>query len=187
MGMSRSSFERASPIAVSEISIPVTDFTSPLRALEAFREHPYAFDAVVTDVSMPHLSGPEFSRALLAIRPDLPIVMTSGSVGPEDQRAARELGIRELVGKSDSVEEIALALEREPLHIALRALSAEEDAIRGTALEYLEVVLPPGIRESLWPHITRKTIARSTSGRSRKEVEAELLRARDGALAREKD
>jgi hypothetical protein len=48
---------------------------------------------------------------------------------------------------------LSLCLEREPLEIAYRALHADDAHLRGTALEYLENVLPAPIRESLWPYL----------------------------------
>jgi AAA family ATP:ADP antiporter len=48
---------------------------------------------------------------------------------------------------------LSLALEREPIEIALRALRGHDATLRGTALEYLDHVLPPFIREALWPRL----------------------------------
>ncbi|WP_437710845.1 hypothetical protein WMF45_37915 [Sorangium sp. So ce448] len=48
---------------------------------------------------------------------------------------------------------LSLCLDREPLEIAYRALHADDAHLRGTALEYLENVLPAPIRESLWPYL----------------------------------
>src|SRR4029450_10740004 len=44
---------------------------------------------------------------------------------------------------------LSLSLPREPLHIAFQALHTEDTYLRGTALEYLESILPTGIREEL--------------------------------------
>jgi CheY-like chemotaxis protein len=67
------------------------------RALEAFRAEPHAFAAVVTDLSMPAMSGFELSHELLEIRPDLPILMVSGYFGPEDAATGAQLGIKKLI------------------------------------------------------------------------------------------
>ncbi len=73
---------------------------------------------------------------------------------------------------------LGLVFEREPLEIAFRALSAADGGLRGTALEYLEVVLPPGLRSLLWPLVDGETaIARHAPARSRNEIEGELLRS----------
>jgi len=88
----------------------VVGHTDPIKALQAFRAQPHEFDAVVTDLSMPHMSGFELVRELLAARADVPILMMSGYVRPEDQSAAAELGIRELILKPNTFEELGRAL-----------------------------------------------------------------------------
>jgi ATP/ADP translocase len=70
---------------------------------------------------------------------------------------------------------LALTLEREPLRISYWAVRSG-DTLRGTALEYLENVLPDEIREGLWPLLGLGK-QRSSSGRSRQEVADELLRS----------
>ncbi|WP_437502876.1 hypothetical protein [Sorangium sp. So ce1099] len=54
---------------------------------------------------------------------------------------------------------LSLCLEREPLEIAYRALHADDAHLRGTALEYLENVLPSRIRDSLWPYLGARPTA----------------------------
>ena len=73
--------------------------THPDDALEAFVEDAGAFDLVVTDQSMPGLSGLDLSRRLLAARPDLPIVLCSGYAEAGTERAAREAGIAAFMTK----------------------------------------------------------------------------------------
>jgi PAS domain S-box-containing protein len=94
----------------------VTAYTDPLRALEAFRSQPGEFDVVVTDLSMPGMSGVDLARVLLEVRPDLPILMTSGYVRAEDVESARRLGIRAVVLKPNTVEELG-----DTLHTLLAA------------------------------------------------------------------
>jgi len=73
---------------------------------------------------------------------------------------------------------LALALDRDSLRLALRALTSEEKALRGTALEYLDNVLPDAIRERLWPYLTG---AAPTKRRERPaaEIVDDLLRSMD--------
>ncbi len=73
---------------------------------------------------------------------------------------------------------LGLVLEREPLRTALRALQTEDRRLRGTALEYLENVVPEGVRLHLWPRIGSGAI--QTPARPRAEVEAELLQSMTG-------
>ena len=51
---------------------------------------------------------------------------------------------------------LSLVLPREPLRIAFRGLQTSDRRLRGTALEYLEGVLPPPIRQRLWPFLVAK-------------------------------
>jgi hypothetical protein len=70
---------------------------------------------------------------------------------------------------------LGLALEREPLHISYWAVRSG-DTLRGTALEYLETVLPDDVRDGLWPLLGLGR-QRPRATRSRQEVADELLRS----------
>ena len=69
---------------------------------------------------------------------------------------------------------LSLTLEREPLQIALQAMRGSDRALRGTALEYLENVLPDGLRAALWPHLGERA-PRARAPRPRDDVMNELL------------
>jgi signal transduction histidine kinase/ActR/RegA family two-component response regulator len=90
----------------------VTGHTDPVQALEEFRDRPGDFDVIITDVSMPSLSGFDLTREALAIRPDLPVIMTSGYVRKEDEEAAQQLGVREIILKPNTLDELGKALQR---------------------------------------------------------------------------
>ncbi|WP_175596951.1 hybrid sensor histidine kinase/response regulator [Peristeroidobacter soli] len=90
----------------------VTGFTDAEQALQALREQPAAFDVIVTDLSMPGMSGFHVAQAIREVRADLPVVVTSGYVRAEDRVIAKQVGVRELVLKPDTVEELAGVLER---------------------------------------------------------------------------
>jgi PAS domain S-box-containing protein len=102
---------RLSTRTLNRLGYRVSGFASPVEALNAFRSHPHDFDVVVTDLSMPVMSGFDLARALLEIRPDVPIVMTSGYVRPEDQEMAFRLGIRDLILKPNTVSELGRILD----------------------------------------------------------------------------
>jgi hypothetical protein len=70
---------------------------------------------------------------------------------------------------------LSLILPREPLRIAFRSLQGDDTYLRGTALEYLEGVLPPTVRQALWPFLVRRRRA-TVSGRQDERVVA-LLRS----------
>ena len=84
---------------LTRLGYVVVGHTNVARALEEFRAGPQTFDAVVTDLSMPGMSGVELVTELQATRPDVPILITSGYVPPEEQEAALRLGVRELIPK----------------------------------------------------------------------------------------
>jgi CheY-like chemotaxis protein len=65
---------------------------------------------VVTDVSMPRMSGLELARELIAVRANIPIIATSGYVRPEDEAKAQEIGIREFLLKPVMVDALLRAL-----------------------------------------------------------------------------
>ena len=71
---------------------------------------------------------------------------------------------------------LSMVLPREPLMISFRSLYTDDQNLQGTALEYLEGVLPPPIRDRLWPFLEdRRPVARSA--RPRDEILADLLRS----------
>jgi DNA-binding NtrC family response regulator len=77
----------------------VTSFTDSQTALEAFQKNPEAFDLVITDCNMSHLSGLDLAQELLRLRPDLPIILAIG-LGEKDQiPRAQNLGIKECLEK----------------------------------------------------------------------------------------
>jgi PAS domain S-box-containing protein len=96
----------------------VAAYTHPEEALIAFSREPNRFDAVITDISMPKMTGPELATRLLQIRPDIPIIITSGYIRAEDTEAARRIGVQEIVFKPNTINEFAEilrgALERAP-------------------------------------------------------------------------
>jgi hypothetical protein len=76
---------------------------------------------------------------------------------------------------------LSLVLPAQPLQIAYRGLHTNDPGLRGTALEYLEGVLPPDIRERLWPFLGDKANPRR-SARSREEILADLLRSNESIV-----
>jgi CheY-like chemotaxis protein len=90
----------------------VSGFSHPHQAMAAFNANPHDFDVVVTDLSMPGMSGFELANQLHARRPDIPILMTSGYVRPEDREAAQQRGIRDFILKPNTVDDIGRCLDK---------------------------------------------------------------------------
>ena len=103
--------------SLARLGYKVTGETDPVRAVDLFRSNPRAYDAVVTDLAMPQLSGFDLASQLLAIRPGVPIVMTSGFVRPEDRERALKMGLQDLILKPDTVEQLGRILERVFNHV----------------------------------------------------------------------
>ncbi|OEU74360.1 MAG: hypothetical protein BA864_04950 [Desulfuromonadales bacterium C00003093] len=85
----------------------VTPRTSSVEALEAFRAKPYEFDLVITDMTMPNMTGAELAHKLLEIRPDIPILLCTGFSELIDENKAKAIGIREYVMKPIVKDKIA--------------------------------------------------------------------------------
>lgn len=97
---------------LSRLGHSIHGFTDPKQALAAFRAAPWEFDIVVTDLSMPHMSGFDLAREVTALRPGMPVLLTTGHIRAEDESLAREAGVRELVLKPFTVDELDRTLDR---------------------------------------------------------------------------
>jgi CheY-like chemotaxis protein len=96
--------------ALTRLGYKVTAFSDATAAVRHFRRDPHAFDAVVTDLSMPGLSGFDCAQKILELRPDIPVVLASGNMRPEDELTAKRIGIRAVVGKPAALDQIAALL-----------------------------------------------------------------------------
>ena len=77
----------------------VSSFEDGESALQAFLNHPHAFDLIVTDMTMPRMSGDKLSKEILKIKPDIPIILCTGFHETFTREVALELGIRKYVQK----------------------------------------------------------------------------------------
>lgn len=101
---------RLAELRLTRIGYEVTGCETPEDALERFRDPAAGFDAVVTDLSMPGMSGMDLARELLSLRPDVPILMLSSQFRPEDTAEALRIGIRRTLVKSEAFEKIPVVL-----------------------------------------------------------------------------
>jgi len=89
----------------------VSVFDSAEAALEALRAGPEQFDLVLTDFNMRGHSGLEVARAVTALRKELPVLLVSGFLSDDVRRAAAEAGVRGLLSKPFSVEELSALVD----------------------------------------------------------------------------
>jgi two-component system cell cycle sensor histidine kinase/response regulator CckA len=61
--------------ALSALGYEVTVRTSSIEALDAFRAQPHKFDLVITDMTMPNMTGVQLADEILKVRPDIPIIL----------------------------------------------------------------------------------------------------------------
>ena len=90
----------------------VRTFTSSVAALEAFRGDPDGFDLVVTDQTMPSLTGVELARWMLEFRPELPIILITGYSEYVDEATAKNVGIHEYLKKPVVLEELGRLIRK---------------------------------------------------------------------------
>jgi CheY-like chemotaxis protein len=90
----------------------VTAKNSSIDALQLFTSHPDRFDLVITDQTMPHMTGEELAAKLLVIRPDIPIIMCTGFNANITEKTANELGIRSLIMKPIIMRDIAKTIRK---------------------------------------------------------------------------
>ena len=103
--------------------------TSSPDALALFIEDPAAFDLVITDLSMPQLAGDALARKIHRLRPDLPIILSSGFSTAISDEAAREMGFSAYLKKPLVMRELSAAI-REVLDGA-KVQDAGGDSIQG--------------------------------------------------------
>ena len=77
----------------------VTIRTSSIEALELFRSKTNDFDLIITDMTMPNMTGDELAKAAIALRPDIPVILCTGYSRKVSKEIAEEIGIRAFVYK----------------------------------------------------------------------------------------
>lgn len=79
---------------LSRLGYEVTTRISGIDALELFRKKPDYFDLVITDMTMPNITGTVLSKELLKLNPDIPIILCTGYSKSITAETARKLGIK---------------------------------------------------------------------------------------------
>jgi len=75
--------------------------------LEVFRSNPDLFDMLITDYTMPHMTGVDLAEEFLRIRPDIPVILCTGYTEKVTRDKAIKLGIRDMVMKPFDRKEFA--------------------------------------------------------------------------------
>lgn len=84
---------------LEKVGYQVVLFNDSIAAVKHFRENPNCCDLVLTDMLMPNMTGAELAREVVALRPDMPIIMVTGHCDTFDVQRATQTGIRDLILK----------------------------------------------------------------------------------------
>ncbi len=98
--------------ALGRLGYRITAVPTGREALERFQAAPETFDLVITDLSMPGMTGLELTARLVGIRPELPVILCTGFGDEATVQRAMAAGIREFVTKPVVIGEIAAAIRR---------------------------------------------------------------------------
>ena len=103
---------RAAQVALQRLGYEVISTTSSPEALAVFQSEPYRFDLVVTDQTMPQMTGEMLTRELRRIRPDIPIILCTGFSYMMNDEKARALGIDAFMMKPVDVHDLAVTIQQ---------------------------------------------------------------------------
>ncbi len=97
---------------LKKLGYQVTAKTDSFDALKTFRSSPENFDLVITDQTMPNMTGFKLAKELLKIRNDIPIILTSGFSDTVNLKRLKKAGIKEFVIKPTAISKIAEVIRR---------------------------------------------------------------------------
>ena len=92
---------------IASLGYEVVSRKSSIEALETFRKEPQRFDLVITDQSMPKMTGYDLSKKLIEIKPGLPVILCTGYSETVSFEKAKDAGIKEFIVKPIGRKELA--------------------------------------------------------------------------------
>jgi len=92
---------------LESLGYEVVAMTSSIKALKLFKAQADGFDLVITDMTMPQMTGDNLAKELMGIRPDIPVILCTGFSAKIDKTKAMSLGIRAFVSKPILKRELA--------------------------------------------------------------------------------
>jgi CheY-like chemotaxis protein len=97
---------------LTRLGYRVTARTDSLEALELFRQNPDDFDLVITDMTMPAMTGDVLAAKIISIRPDIPVIVCTGYSEKIDREIIKKIGIKELAMKPLAMKDLAEMIRR---------------------------------------------------------------------------
>ncbi|MFH1950909.1 MAG: PAS domain S-box protein [Pseudomonadota bacterium] len=95
---------------LERLGYDVKSTTKPEEALEWFKADPDQFDVIITDMTMPRMTGDRLAAEVLKIRPDMPVIICTGYSERMSAKKAEALGIRKYIEKPIDLRNLASAL-----------------------------------------------------------------------------
>ncbi len=92
---------------LEELGYRVTAFQSAAAGLEAFNRQPDNFDIIITDMTMPGMTGLDFARKILELKPEQPTILCTGHSELVNREKALAIGIREFLEKPLIIDDLA--------------------------------------------------------------------------------
>ena len=84
----------------------------PVEALDLVRSKPDRFDLIITDMTMPNMTGDKLAKEILSISPDVPIILCSGFSEKINAEKAAALGIRKYINKPLDMSDFVVAVRK---------------------------------------------------------------------------
>jgi CheY-like chemotaxis protein len=97
---------------IEKLGYQVNSRNSSIEALDTFRNHPRQFDLVITDQTMPEMTGLELVEQLIRIRPDIPVILCTGYTEMIAEDSAGSLGIGAFVMKPVRISDISVKIRK---------------------------------------------------------------------------
>ncbi len=98
--------------ALEKFGYHVTPFTNAVQAFQDFERHPDRYDIVITDMTMPYMTGTELAKKLIEIRSDVPIILCTGYSELVHREKAYAMGITEYLEKPVIMENMIRTVRR---------------------------------------------------------------------------
>ena len=92
---------------LTKLGYQVTAHTSSIEAIEAFKDSPDKFDLIISDMTMPNMTGDLLANEINKIRPDVPIIICTGFSEQLSEKKINTLGIKGLLMKPLTISELA--------------------------------------------------------------------------------
>ena len=99
-------------IMVERLGYTATAVGDSSAAVDLFKENPDKYDLVLTDQSMPGMTGVDLARELISIRPDIPVAVITGYHDELDGAATRKAGVRVIIEKPMTRVDLGLAIQQ---------------------------------------------------------------------------